>query len=123
MAFLHCHSCDWEQDDYWSFHFSRRSCYIKILGIGWDYNPVSCFLSHILGRNGYWWPRRIKFDVSTAKEHGWRREDPHSWFLAWHEFKRMIRKFRSMRWWTHEAFERDTGAVCPSCGARNFDVD
>jgi hypothetical protein len=128
MAYLHCHSCDWSQDDYWDFRLTRKYGYLNIkwLGIGWGYNPISCFLSELFGKHGYLRPRRIKFDSYAAKEYGWKRSNPHSWFLLMYEFKRMLRKFKDMRWKTHEAFRKDSDAdkaKCPHCGAVNFDVD
>lgn len=123
MAFLHCHSCDWSQDDYWDFSIRRGYGHFTVFGFGWQYNPISCFLSYVFGRQGYWWPRRIDFDDNIAKECGWKRRDPHSWFLIVREFKRMIRKFKNQRWWTHEQFLADVDAVCPNCGKSNFDED
>jgi hypothetical protein len=125
MAFLHCHSCDWSQDDFWDFRIRRGRGYfsIKWLGLGWEYNPVSVFLSYVFGRKGYWWPRRIDFDDNCKRENGWKRRDPHSWYLIGQEFKSMRRKFKNMRWRTMEEFNKDKHAVCPNCGKQNFDVD
>jgi|GEM_PF-2423237 len=116
MAYLHCHSCNWSQDDFWDFSFYKTK-----KGIRWSYNPFSVFIDYI-ERNIK--PRRIKFQDSVKEDYGWKRTDPHSWFLIYYEFKRMIRKFKHQKWWTYEDWKKDKAtAVCPNCGDRNFDID
>jgi len=39
MSFLHCHSCDWGQDDFWDFSFKKYS-----------YNPIKSFFGYSLPR-------------------------------------------------------------------------
>lgn len=95
----------------------------KLFKIGWPYNPISCFLSHVFGRRGYIWPRRIEFDSSFIKESGWSRKDPHSWWLIKHEFGRMLRKFKTQRYRTYDDFKKDPHKVCPECGSDDLDID
>lgn len=63
MSYLHCHSCNWGQDDFWSFKWGKYGYWkLPVIKLGWAYNPVSCFLSHVFTKRGYWRPRRIKHD-------------------------------------------------------------
>lgn len=99
MAYLHCHHCHWSQDDFWDFSF---------------------------GRYGY--PRRIEHDKCCIQDYGWKRFDPHSWWLIWYQFKRILRKFKNQKWWTEKSFRRDHRvlklAYCPNCGSKtDFDID
>ena len=128
MAFLHCHNCDWSQDDFWDFSFGRYGYWrIPFTKISWSYNPISCFMSHVFDKKGYWFPRRIQYDRYCIEDLGWKRADPHSWWLIWYQFKRMLRKFKRQKWRTEKAFRRDRIlklAYCPSCGSRDhFDID
>ena len=116
MAFVHCHGCDWSQDDFWDFSFSKYAYWLK-----WNYNPISVFMSYVFTRRGYWKPRRIRHDKWCAEENGWRRRDPHSWRLTWFQFKRIFRKVFYQKWWTESgwrlAIKKNGGnwPLCPSC--------
>jgi hypothetical protein len=61
------------------------------------------------------------------EENGWKRPDPHSWFLVWEQFKEIFRRFKKQVWWTNEAFQKDHKlgiAKCPNCGRKDqFDID
>jgi len=120
MAYLHCHSCDWGQDDFWSFRFRRKYGYFKLFGFGWEYNPISCFLSYV---NEYAKPRRLEFDKYYANEMGWKRHDVHSWWLLWQEFKDMLKSFRRQKWWTYKGFKKAKEKKCPKCGSTKLDID
>lgn len=121
MAYVHCHNCDWSQDDFWDFSWG---CY----GYwhGWRYNPFSLFLRYV---GDYWWPRVIEFDVGWAEEQGWPSHHRHSWRLLWDQFVRIPRKFRKQKWWTYKVWERaidrNVGKwpACPHCGAQALDID
>jgi len=120
MAYLHCHSCDWSQDDFWSFGFHKYGYFWR-----WGYNPISYFLSIVFSwKYGYWRPQRREFDAWLAKDLGWKRNDPHSWWLIWFHFKKMLKSFKRQKWWTWKSWQKykDT-AICPQCGDRNFDID
>jgi hypothetical protein len=117
MAYVHCHTCDWSQDDFWDFRFYLRH---KGYWWRWGYNPISCFLGYC---REYWRPKRTEFDVGCMRENGWARIDPHNWYLLWRCFKSMLRKFRYQTWWTASSWERETRQKCPNCGALNLDVD
>lgn len=132
MAYLHCHTkgCCWSQDDFWNFSFGKYGYFTFKIGpiklFGWHYNPFSLFLSHMFEHKGYWFPHRIKFDSNWAKENKC-RIDPHSWWLAWREFKNIFWRFKRQKWWTEKTFKKDYTkgiAVCPNCGSSDeFDID
>lgn len=119
MAYLHCHKCGWSQDDFWDFSFGKHRYFWH-----WGYNPISLFLLCVFGKKGYLKPRRIKFDSYVAKEYGWKRIDPHTWYLVWYELCRTIKKFKRQKWWTNRAFRKDKNAICPKCKSdEGFDID
>jgi hypothetical protein len=101
MAYIHCHDCDWEQDDFWS----RR------------YNPVQTFFSYVKSFR-LWIPRTLEGDRPVFPTH--------SYVFLWRQVLRMLRKFRNMRWWTWKTYKRDREAniaFCPKCGARDLCID
>jgi hypothetical protein len=111
-----------------SFKISKGGGYYKFpfIGIGMAYNPLSYFLSVVFSKKGYWKPRRITFDHYAAIDYKWKRDDPHSWWLIWWDFKNMVQSFLKQKWWTYENWKRDCDkdiAVCPKCGLKNFDID
>ena len=95
--YLHCHSCNWEQDDFWSRH----------------YNPLTVICSDVrwLGR-----PRMMELD---------RPRRVFSWGLFLTRLVSRWKTFRRQEWWTLASWRaaEDDGAVCPNCGARDFDID
>lgn len=136
MAYVHCHNCNWQQDDFWSFR---------------GYNPLRFFLKNDLP--WLWKPRwiagdreflrkgriasfftRVQDKVWTQPENGpkcadkdgnivgptpYKEYSQHSWFmLAWaatHKVKRLF----TQRWWTYEAWRHDCEkgiGDCPKCG-------
>jgi hypothetical protein len=89
MAYIHCHNCNWQQDDFWS--------------VG-GYNPIRFFLTQDVP-----WlirPRIITFDKWVAKKNGWSNHRRFSWWVLWWEFKRMCLKFRRQYWWTWGAYKK-----------------
>ena len=125
MSYVHCHSCDWSQDDFWDFRLTRGHGYVTFVNlgkfkVGWEYNPLSLFLSYVAT---YLKPRRIDHDLWIAKEKGWRRKDPHSWWLIGQEFKKVFWRFKRQHWWFEKQFFDEVDKLCPKCGARNLDVD
>jgi hypothetical protein len=115
MAFLHCHNCGWEQDDFWNFTLSRHAYWFY-----WKYNPISCFCSYIFNwKYGYWKPRFIKFNNFTK----------FSWLLIIEQFLGMLKKFKNQRWWTYKSWKEsirknnNEWPVCPKCGKKELDID
>lgn len=72
----------------------------------------------------YWKPRIINMDSLWAKANGFKSADVHSWSLLYHALKVIIKRTIAMKWWTWESWKKDAStAICPGCGARNFDID
>lgn len=106
MAFFHCHSCDWEQDDFYSKD---------------GYNPVryleQSWLDNLFKPN---LDEPFTDDAAFIKEHGnlSNRE-----VLA-QQFEKFAKRIRTMKWVASEQWEKEkNSAVCPKCGAQNFDID
>ena len=100
MAYLHCHSCDWSQDD---FYNKSYNLWTKIKS---DFKWL-------------WKPRILEFDDGEVNF------SPRlSWNQLFREIIKDIKIYRKTKWKTREQWkvERDT-AVCPDCGDRNFDID
>ena len=120
MSYLHCHSCDWGQDDFWDAE---------------GYNPFD------KGRIKWW--REILIDGITGKEiqlsfgseflldhpdvphtkgdHGDVLVDFRD-FLAL-ELEKAARSIKKMKWPTFEDYKNDPNKVCPKCGSSNLDID
>lgn len=117
MAYLHCHACDWAQDDFWT----RR------------YNPLTKFWDDI---KWLWKPRFIAFDVGTFHDligYTWvpvlrwkskKGTKCFSWNWLLLELVKEIKVGLEQKWWTWEGWKKskDT-ATCPKCGKQAFDID
>jgi len=110
MAYLHCHNCNWSQDDFYDD----------------GYNPAK----YLLDWNEYLYGKRknrldelFTDDSQFIKENGniTTRE-----VLA-REYEKFANRIRNMKWITHEDFKADfkSGiAKCPKCGRSDeFDID
>lgn len=117
MAYLHCHSCAWSQDDFWEWKWTWRLWQSRPFG----YNPISLMIEDI---HEYIRPRYVEWDSGFAKRNGWKSSRIHSWrVLAW-SWKIHFKRFFTMKWWTWKDWQKHRKtAVCPHCGARNFDID
>lgn len=95
MSFVHCHGCNWEQDDFWNK----------------SYNPVRYFLKNDLPV--YIRPRMMNTDPKTAYGR------THSWMMLLRCIWKWTRRVYTQVWWTYEAWREDvkTGrGGCPNCG-------
>jgi len=108
MAFLHCESCDWQQDDFYEMD---------------GYNPpkyLSSWNDSLCGK------RSDKIDELFSKDSQFLREfGPISTReIIAKEYDKYAQRIRGMKWITREQWDRDKDtAVCPKCGDRNFDID
>lgn len=123
MAYLHCHSCHWSQDDY--YDWPRYNKYLHRWQ--WGYNPITKILGYIKREIR---PRYVQYDRWWINEIGIKARPDNSvftWRTMWWDIKRAIRSAWRMKWWSHNAFLKDRKedkAACPSCGCRDdFDVD
>jgi hypothetical protein len=116
MAYLHCHSCDWSQDDFWSKH----------------YNPLTKIWDDI---KWLWEPRTISFDIHTINDlkkythipvfTGYKdNQRCFTWNWLILELVKECKNAKSQKWWTLKSWNKhkDT-AVCPKCKNKNFDID
>jgi hypothetical protein len=116
MAYLHCHACNWAQDDFWTFKLNFGKTWL------FGYNPISVLIDDII----YYLlkPRIIKWDIWFAKENNFKSNKIHSWNIFLWNIKRNIRRFFKMRWWTWKSWKRARKtATCPKCGKKAFDID
>jgi len=97
MAFLHCHNCGWEQDDFWSD----------------SYNPFRCTLTwenDLLTDN---WEEDFSSDPEFVTEHGRISKKE----LYARECERAAKKIRGMKWRTEEEYRASESQACPQCGS------
>ena len=112
MAYLHCHSCNFSQDDYWSEK-------------GW--NPVKAFqddldtlinkdLDEIVSMDTYW----MKKEENGHKDYKQvTRRD-----LVLYHLWQINQRIEGMVYRTHEELkEKNPEMLCPKCGKRDLDVD
>lgn len=104
MAFLHCHSCDWEQDDFYSVD---------------GYNPSSSLSNW---NNSLCSPEiddQFTSDAQFLRDHGpiSTRE------VIARNYEEFARRIREMKWVTWEQYKAESDKVCPKCGSNNLDID
>lgn len=117
MAYLHCHSCDWEQDDFWSWEWTWKFWKFRAFG----YNPISLMIEDVAENIK---PRYIEFDRCFAIELGSKSNRIFSWRVMVWGLKRHVWRLFNQKWWTWESWQKDRDkAVCPKCGKRDFDID
>lgn len=137
MAYLHCHSCDWSQDD---FYTKGYNFFTKM----WDDFKWTCkprvikFDGGVRDfKKGLWtpiliWKKKRLFEYGKLRPHP-NSNETHcmvtdycvfSWNWMLVEFERNIRSLIHMKWYTWEKWHKvKDKAVCPKCGDRNFDID
>ncbi len=120
MAYLHCHSCHWSQDDFWEW----RIKWAKLLNWKYrpfGYNPLSLVLEDIAS---YYKPRYIDFEQWFADENGFKSRNIFSWHIMLWSIKNHIKRLFTQTWWTYKSWRKDKDkAVCPNCGEVDFDID
>jgi hypothetical protein len=98
MAYVHCHNCDFSQDDYWCE----------------SYNPIRWLLN---------WEKDLlsqKLDEVPDWSEG---NKPWRELLAL-ELERKAESIRTMIYRTHEEYrERNPKQICPKCNQKELDVD
>ena len=124
MAFLHCHSCDWGQDDFWDK----------------SYNPITKMWTDI---KWLWKPRWFQMDdhcvddlsrytgVKVFRKHSCPHGQlkVHSWNWLLLEMFKELKVCRRMKWWTWKGWKKEWEKrtpywpVCPECGNQDFDID
>jgi hypothetical protein len=121
MAYVHCHTCGWTQDDFWSK----------------KYNPVRSILKHdmYLLRSQYirvdlYYVQHTKLTLLlrlTTRVDG--KYYAHSWLLLWRSLRRCCKLLPAQVWWTQASWQRAIAKNhnrypnCPACGDDTLDVD
>ena len=121
---VHCHSCDWSQDDFWDFSFGRYGYFRFRQGLAWKYNPFSLLLSYA---KSYGRPAPVELDPQYARDMGW-PQTVHSWRILWNRVCQTVRRLWRQEWWTWNSWQRDINRnggrwpKCPRCHADNLDI-
>lgn len=115
MAYLHCHNCNWSQDDFWSedgwtpfreedIAHLRSNLFADVVSFGSDPHIKEMFPTGKLTEDGHW-------DVDSRE------------YVA-SELERTARSIRNMNVKTWEEWEqvKDTWK-CPKCGSTDWDID
>jgi len=107
MAYLHCHNCNFSQDDYWSES-------------GW--NPMKSFENDRDALLNGDLDEVVKMDAGWLREHGLTsvtRRD-----LVVLHLRQIIARIEGMVYRTREELrERNPERKCPRCGERALDED
>jgi hypothetical protein len=105
MAYLHCHTCGWEQDDFYTED---------------GYNPANSLQSWMKQLCGDKIDEPFSDDAEFLRENG----NISTREVIAREFDKFARRIRKGKWFTYEQFKKEgSKAVCPNCGNRNFDID
>jgi len=113
MAYLHCHTCKWGQDDFWEPE---------------GYNPLQ--ESRVKDLREHLFQDKVRFDANFFKETGvpMSTDDEGHYctgreYVAW-ELERRARNIREMDVRTYEEWkEVKDNWKCPKCGCKNPDID
>ena len=106
--YLHCHSCGWSQDDFYSEDGYNPARYLA------SWNDCLC------GDEADKIDKQFSDDSEFLHNNGpiSTRE------VIAREYERFAKRIREMKFVTYEQWiaEKDE-AVCPKCGAQDFDID
>lgn len=110
MAYLHCHNCDWSQDDFYDD----------------GYNPAKYLMSwntFIFGEKRNRLDEQFTSDPWFIKENG----DITTREVIAREYESFAKRIRTMKWISYDDYKNDVElgiAECPKCGSKNhFDID
>lgn len=108
MAYIHCHSCDWSQDDF--YHED-------------GYNPARYLLSwmsYLCGSKKDRLDDQFSDDAEFVREHG----DVTTREVIATNFENFANRIRTMTWVTYEEWEKDPDRwICPKCKNKDLDID
>jgi len=111
MAYLHCHSCNWGQDDFWEKN---------------GYNPVKS----LRYCEDYLFKDKVYMDKWGIDDRGLEaREDEGGYWVPGHELAAAIlmsysNNIKNMAVKTEKEWEKvKDDFKCPKCGSDNWDID
>lgn len=98
MAYIHCHTCSWSQDDFYSPD---------------GYNPIKSLSNWNDALFGPKLDKQFSTDIMFIRKHGaiTTRE------VIALEYERYARNIRNMKWITWEDYKEDPNKKCPRCGS------
>ena len=105
MAYLHCHTCNFSQDDFWDKD---------------GYNPTTS-LKH--------WKSDLfstKIDEPFSTDRMFIKENGNITLreVIAQQFERVAKRIRNMKYRTLEEFkEKNPERICPVCGNKTLDID
>jgi len=104
MAFIHCHNCDWQQDDFYSPDGYNPAKYLS----SWNNTLFNPKIDELFSN-----------DSQFIRENGklTKRE-----VLA-REYEKFANRIRKMKWITWDDYKKDPDKVCPKCKSNNLDID
>ncbi len=107
MAYVHCHSCKWSQDDFYHINGYNPSLYLE----NWN--------RYIAGDKVNDIDKQFTTDPEFLKENGpiSTRE------LIAKEYEKYANNIREMKWFIYEQYKNEPNKICPKCGSKNLDVD
>jgi len=106
MSYIHCHSCFWSQDDFYSK----------------GYNPADFLRTwneYLFG------DKRNKLDTPFSDDSQFLSENGPitAREVIARDYENFAKRIREMKWVTHDDFIRDPNKTCPACGSKNLDID
>lgn len=107
MSYLHCHTCYWSQDDFWSK----------------NYNPITWietnYTKELLEGD---LDKLITLDRYNEKSGSYHETLTNREFIA-RLLESHAKTIRKMKYRTLGEFKADDNPECPGCGERNWDID
>lgn len=103
--YVHCHNCNWQQDDFYSPDGYNPANWL--LGLNKD---LFGNLDEIVQCGEFAQGKPIRPDI-TKRE----------WIARYYE--QFARHIREMKWITADSFYADPDKVCPKCGSTDLDLD
>lgn len=107
MSYLHCHSCDFSQDDFWSEN-------------GW--NPIKSFESDkdtLLNKD---LDEVVEMDSVWLEENGYKKVTRRD--LVLYHLDQIKSRITRMIYRTFEEYkEKNPDRICPKCGKKDLDID
>ena len=119
MAFLHCHDCDWSQDDFWSETYYPKGDYAAEILLAGITDPEKRTITFSKGdAEAIGIPEDIMGEENSQGE----ITIDFRAYAAW-QLMRNIRRITNMRWITYEEYINDPNKVCPVCKSTELDID
>lgn len=108
MSYLHCHNCNWSQDDFWHETYNP----VTFLEKNYKKDILTGDLDRVLEMDNFRWDKYL-----------WHKKMLNRDFIA-DEMESMARKLRRMVYRTKQEYlELNPEQKCPNCGKKELDID